>query len=260
MIGLTRGIGDDEEVVFLHDSQDKEVCYGRIDNTKVSAHQVPCPSGKAVYLSKGDWPTMKLQLKRYPGKDNIIRVLDPIGKDFGNVDIRTAQGLAKVMDSKNPRYRTQARLPLRKRKKDEYPEKECSESIPMTINLYGPKSKAHSVGKWLSQRQIFLRAPMSSDVNVEVFNPHQLSTAPPRTSNGGSYAPSASGGATGYVIRTAEEIRSDVIGMFDSLEKSETMPEQEADPRITTELLSHQKQGLVRINASSSFLHPNHFE
>ena len=32
--------------------------------------------------------------------------------------------------------------------------------------------------------------------------------------------------------------------MFDSLEKSENLPEMEPDPRITTELLSHQKQGL----------------
>lgn len=41
-----------------------------------------------------------------------------------------------------------------------------------------------------------------------------------------------------------EEVRSQVIGMFDSLEKSEGLPEVEADPRITTELLAHQKQAL----------------
>src|SRR5271168_1778861 len=32
--------------------------------------------------------------------------------------------------------------------------------------------------------------------------------------------------------------------MFDSLERSENLPEMEPDPRITTDLLRHQKQGL----------------
>ena len=32
--------------------------------------------------------------------------------------------------------------------------------------------------------------------------------------------------------------------MFDSLQQSDSLPEKDADPRITTELLSHQKQGL----------------
>jgi len=34
------------------------------------------------------------------------------------------------------------------------------------------------------------------------------------------------------------------LSMFDSLERSENLQEMEPDPRITTELLRHQKQGL----------------
>jgi len=79
---------------------------------------------------------MKLELRRHPGKDNIIRVIDPQGKDFGNVDIRTSHRLAKIMDNKNPKYRTQSKLNIRPKKKDEYPGMDCSEYLKMSINLY----------------------------------------------------------------------------------------------------------------------------
>ena len=236
-------IGDEEEVVLVSDSQQKEVCYGRIGETKVHAHQLPTPSGKAMYLSKAQWPPMKLHLRRHPGKDSIIRVIDPMGKDFGNVDVKTSLALAKIMDSKNPKFRTQARLNSRNKKPDEYPGKDCSEYFDMTINLYGPKNKASVMGKYLSQKNIWLRQPFMVDSGLEVLNPHQPAVAPPRTTNGGTHG-SSGGFGTGFVSRTTEEIRNDVIGMFDSLEQSEQLPELDPDPCVTTELLSHQKQGL----------------
>lgn len=108
---------------------------------------------------------------------------------------------------------------------------------------YGPKSKATLIGNWLSLSQIKLRTPFSSDAGIELFNPHEPSPILPRTSN--SYGSLSGLGSGGYVSRTVEEVRSDVIGMFDNLENSETLPEMEADIRVTTNLLSHQKQGLV---------------
>lgn len=240
----TLEISDDEEeeIVVISDSKDKEVCYGRLQHTKVQAHQLPCPTGKAVYISKGDWPAMKLQLKRFPGKDNIIRVLDPMGKDFGNVDLKTSLALAKIMDSKNPRFRTQARIPIRKKQPNDYPGKECSEYFDITINLYGPKAKAQPLGRFLRQRNVLLGPPFMVDNGIEVVNPHQPADTPPRTSAGGTQG--APRTAPGYVVRTAEEIHNDIVGMFDSLEQSENLPEIEADSRITTPLLGHQKQGL----------------
>ena len=98
------------------------------------------------------------------------------------------------------------------------------------------------IGKWLSQRQIWLRTPFTSDAGIEICNPHAPVQAAPRT-NGASH-PSGTASSGGYVARTVEEIRSDVLGMFDTLEHSDNLPEQDSDPRITTELLSHQKQGL----------------
>lgn len=223
--------------------ENKEVCYGRLDSTKVQAHAIPNPGTKATYLTKSDWPTMKLRLQRLPGKGQIIRVLDPTDKDFGNVDLRTAQGLTRIMDSKNPKFRTQARLNLRKKKLGEIPGNCCSEYLEMTVNLYGPKSNAGLIGKFLAQKQLYLRAPWFVDAGIETCNPHAPSTGvlprPAFTSTSG-----AKGSGAGYVSRTVEEIRSDVLGMFDSLEKSESLPEMTPSPLVTTKLLPHQKQGL----------------
>ncbi|KAL8969589.1 MAG: hypothetical protein Q9183_001935 [Haloplaca sp. 2 TL-2023] len=236
--------GDDEDIVVVSDSQEKEVCYGRIEGTKVSAHQVPDPGTKASFLSKTEWPTMRLQLKRYPGSDNIIRCLDPTGKDFGNVDVKTAQALAKLMDSKNPKFRTQARLANRRKTPgvDEYPTAAISQYLDLAINVYGPKSSAAAIGKFFKSKVVKLLNPFAVDAGKEICNPHQpasiRSEALPRTNY------SVPPGVTGFVTRTPEEIRSDVMGMFDSLQKSETLPEMEAEASIITPLLAHQKQAL----------------
>lgn len=235
-------LADDGDVVIAK-AEDKEVCYGRLDSTKVQAHAIPNPGMKATYLSKSDWPTMKLRLQRLPGKGQIIRVFDPTDKDFGNVDLRTAQGLTRIMDSKSTKFRTQARLNIRNRKPDEIPGDCCSEYLEMTLNLYGPRSKAALIGKFLAQKQLYLRAPWFVDVGIETCNPHAPSTGVlPRTAPPSASATKGSG--AGYVSRTVEEIRSDVLGMFDSLEKSENLPEMMPSPLITTNLLAHQKQGL----------------
>ena len=228
--------------MFVSDAQDKEVCYGRLDKARVNAHIVPSPGPKSTSLSKTEWPVMKLQLKRFPGQTVIIRVLDPTGKDFGNIDSHTAYGLVPLMDSKILNIRIQARLNNRKKKPGETPGQGCSDYFDMTLNLYGPKRHAVAIGKSLSQKQIFFRNPLIVDNGVEVFNPHLPSeNALPRTSLPGM---SAGLPGLGYMTRTVEEIRNDVIGMFDSLEKSENLPEMEPDVRICTPLLRHQKQGL----------------
>ena len=146
------------------------------------------------------------------------------------------------MDSLKPRFRFQAKLNMRVRKPNEIPGKEVSEYYDLNLNLYGPKKNASGIGRHLSQKQVWLRTPTSSDANIEICNPHASAVvAAPRTS-GGSY--NSYGSGNGYVTRTVEEIRSDVIGMFDSLQKSESLPEMETSPLLKTPLLSHQKQGL----------------
>ncbi|KAL9600076.1 MAG: hypothetical protein Q9219_003446 [cf. Caloplaca sp. 3 TL-2023] len=244
VVDLTGG-DDNDDVVVISDSQDKEVCYGRIEGTKVYAHQIPDPGNKANYLSRSEWPTMKLHFKRFPGNDNIIRVLDPTEKDFGNVDIKTSQGLAKLLDSKHPKYRAQARLLSRKKKdgRDQYPSAPCSEYLDVIVNVYGPKSKAENIGKFFKTKMLKLLMPFAVDAGKEIVNPHAPAVTRtdilPRTSN---ITPSST--VAGFVSRSNEEIRNDVLGMFDSLQKSESLPEMEAEKCVTTPLLGHQKQAL----------------
>lgn len=243
VVDLTGGDEEEEEdIVLISDSQDKEVCYGRIEHTKVLAHQVPDPGIKANYLSKSEWPTMKLQFKRFPGSDNIIRVLDPTGKDFGNVDVRTSQALAKLLDSKNPKYRAQARLMTRKKKSPQYPTAPCSEYLDLIVNIYGPKNKAEAIGKFLKTKSLKFQVPFSVDTGKEFYNPHIPKTLRSDSLLRTSHPTSST--TTGFVTRTAEEIRSDVLGVFDNLQQSETLPKMEAQPSIITPLLAHQKQAL----------------
>lgn len=109
-----------------------EVCYGRLQSTKVHAHNVPHPPSKGIAQST-QWPVIKVTLKRFAAKDNIIRVLDPMGKDFGTVDVRTAVGLAPIMDRKEFRLRTQAKLNPRPRGPYEWPGLEISDFFDVTI-------------------------------------------------------------------------------------------------------------------------------
>ena len=185
---------------------------------------------------------MKLRLRRFPGATHIITVIDPCEHDIGSIDVRTSLGLAPLMDGKAINVRVQARLSTRRKKSFEQPGSPCSEHLDMTINLYGQKKFAAGIGKFLGQRQLWLRTPFAVDSGIEVCNPHapKVNAVLPRTGlSGMATAPGA-----GYVTRTVEEIRNDVIGMFDNLQKSENLPEMDPDQAIITPLLSHQKQGL----------------
>ena len=202
---------------------------------------MPYPSARVTQLTSTDWPPIKLQLRRFPGNNFIIRVLDGVGKDFGNVDVRTSLGLAPLMDTTNPKIRTTVRLNSRRRNPYELPGQPISDSLIMTVNLYGPKRAVGSIGRFLSQKQIYLRNPFMVERGIELCNPHAVKNpALPRTSSGGT----SSGPGSGFISRTAEEVRSDVLGMFDSLEKSENLPEMEASSLLKTQLLPHQKQAL----------------
>ncbi|KAI9816170.1 MAG: hypothetical protein M1827_001771 [Pycnora praestabilis] len=234
-------VSDDDDLVVISDSSEKEVCYGRIEGARVQSHLVPAPSTTSTTLDPGMWPVIKVALHRRPGNTHIISVTDPRGNDFGNVDFRVSLGLAPLMDAVNV-VRTQARLSMRQRKLGEAPGQQVSDYYDVIINLYGKQKDATKLGRFLSQKQIWLRTPLLVDPGIETCNPHAPRAGVlPRTGLSGSIG---SGSGSGYVTRTVEEIRSDVISMFDSLEKSENLPELEPDPRILTPLLNHQKQGL----------------
>ncbi len=242
-VDLTALDENDDDVVIVGDSGDKEVCYGRIEGAELSAHKVPTPKPSSVSTSDNYWPPVKILLRRRVGdRTQIIHAVDSTREIIGCLDVNTAIGLAPLLDSKFC-MRTAARLLMRvKREGDLPPGTPTSCRYGLDLNLYGPKKYALQVGRHLSQKQIYLRTPLFVESGVELHNPHAIEKPPqppPRTMYSTGY-----GSRPQAPQRTTEEIRNDILGMFDSLERSENLPEMEPDSRITTELLKHQKQGL----------------
>ena len=233
--------GVDDEIEVIGDAGDKEVCYGRIEGAEINAHKIPTPKPGAVAISNGFWPQVKIVLRRRVGeRTTVIYAVDSTREIIGCVDVSTSIGLAPLLDSKFG-IRTASRILTRGRKEGDLPPgSQTSTRFPLDLNIYGPKKYALQIGRHLSQKQLWLRTPLFVEAGVELHNPHTIQKPPqPVRPAFGSYGTRPPG-----PIRTTEEIRNDVLGMFDSLERSESLPEMDADPRITTELLKHQKQGL----------------
>ncbi len=93
---------------------------------------------------------MKIKLYRFSEKKNIIRVLNLIEKDLKNVNVRTSLRLTRIMNLKNLKFRTQTRLNLRRKKSNEYSNKECSNYLNIILNLYELKSLTVEINKFLS--------------------------------------------------------------------------------------------------------------
>jgi SNF2 family DNA or RNA helicase len=199
---------------------------------------------------------MKVTLRRTPGNGLVVHVCDPRGQIFGSLDSRTSAGLAPLLDGLATNgIRVSAMIePRRKR-----PGEVAGQSIPegmqiyILIVLYSPRKHADHIGTVLSKKQLWLRMPPKFDSNTDYYNPQAPNVARTKISTGNGIirqgaGPVGSGsdyGATStYVFRTVEEIRNDVINMFDSLTKTEDIAEKEQDPRITTKLLKHQRQAL----------------
>ena len=247
IVDLTADDDDGEpDIVVLRDTGEREVCLGKVDTASVIAFQVPAPKSTGFKGTDRHWPVMKVTLNRrlFAGRDIVVAVRDPCGNEFGRLDPKIAVALVPLMDAvATNRIRVVARLEMRKKEPNENPRKPISKKLSLNVTLFAPRKFAESIGKYLGQRQVFLRNPTFTE-KVELFNPH----APPvptlqiRAPNS-SYSNGA-GGGTGYVTRTVEEVRHDVMCMFDALTKTEDLAEQDQDPQIMTPLLKHQKQAL----------------
>ncbi|KAA8573931.1 hypothetical protein EYC84_005476 [Monilinia fructicola] len=229
---------------ILGNEQDREVCYGRIEGATLNAHRVPTPKTGAQTLTPENWPQIKIVLKRKDGdRTNNIHATDGTREIIGCVDINTAIGLAPILDSPRMSVRTAARILARKRTPNDLPAgTPCSARYNLDLNLYGPKKHALQIGRHLSHKQLYLRSPLMVDAGIELHNPHAIEKPSRNLQPTSTYSSYAS--RTQTPVRTTEEIRNDVLGVFDSLPRSENLPEMEPSPLITTELLKHQKQGL----------------
>ncbi|GAW12145.1 hypothetical protein ANO14919_015030 [Xylariales sp. No.14919] len=243
MVDLTSG-NDDGDVVEVQPPIEEEVCYGMVQDAKLNCHVVPSPKPGAIAgMGSTYWPIVKIVLRRRQEEETQrIYAYDHTRKIVGLVDPSTSLGLAPLLDSPRLQIRTNCRINSRRKEAGEEVGKPISKSYSLDMVLYGPRKAAPTVGKFLSQRGVWLRKPFVYDNGIKYENPQEIEgprpPPPPALRQQITYPQHP------QMVRSVEEIRSEVMGVFDSLTKSEDLPEMEPHPRVQTELLRHQKQGL----------------
>ncbi|KAK6853338.1 SNF2 family domain-containing protein [Apiospora arundinis] len=236
------GDDDSSEAKAIEDAQRQEICYGMIQGAKINCHSVPSPKPEHKSLQHGWWPTVKIVLNRRLGDvTNVINAKDYTRNIVGTLDSQTALGLSPLLDSSRLQLRTDSRIPTRRMDGEKIGDP-ISKAYNLDLVLYGPRGSAKAVGRHLSQKQLWLRNPTRLDSGIKYENPQSIQGIRPqpiiRDREGALAAPPP------QQVRTVEEIRNEVMGVFDSLTRSEDLPQLEPDSRIVTELLKHQKQGL----------------
>ncbi|KAI0542995.1 SNF2 family N-terminal domain-containing protein [Xylaria digitata] len=242
-VDLTSG-NDDGEIVEVQPPIEEEVCYGMVQDARLNCHIVPSPKpGAITFMGSSHWPVVKIVLRRKIGEETQrIYAYDHTRKIVGLVDPNTSLGLAPLLDSPRLQIRTNCRINSRRKEPGEEAGKAISKSYSLDMVLYGPRKAALTVGKYLSQKGVWLRKPYVYDNGIKYENPQEIEgprpPPPPALRQQPAYPQSP------QMVRSIEEIRSEVMGVFDSLTKSEDLPEMEPHSRVQTELLRHQKQGL----------------
>jgi hypothetical protein len=180
-------------------------------------------------------------------------VLDGMRKEFGRIDMKTAQGLAPLIDAANTNgLKWMAWTdPRRKLPGEGLPGSPISNLINMTMQLYCPRNMADTIGRLLKNKNLQLENPALELARHDYYNP-QTNASFAKTQVGkpefqaavmNQYAVGAP--TSSYPIRSVDEIRADVEDVFNTvLKSSEQVPTREPSSLITTELYPHQKQAL----------------
>jgi SNF2 family DNA or RNA helicase len=251
MIDLTEGESESPTPVQAPKNpiKDEEVCYGMVEGASINCHRVPAPKPGMVSINgEGYWPLVKVVLKRKADdQTNKIYVYDHTRQIFGTVDAKTAECLAPLLDSKL-QIRTDCRIPVRRKLPGEQVGQPVSLSYKFDLMVYGPRKYATQVGNHLLSRKVNLVSPPRVESGVKVYNPMAKENKLPVVARLANQA-SSSQYRPPPVMRSVEEIRSEVLGVFDSLPKSEELPEADPDSRIQTPLLKHQRQALFFMTA-----------
>lgn len=237
---------DDIQVVSVKSTvQDpkREICLGSI-TAKVMAHKVPAANRNLSKYSE-KWPPAKMTLQPRVGQEKTYLAIDGKQVEFGKLDLITATAIAPLLKNTNLKMRLAPLLKERPKEPGEEPGHPISKSLDISITLYSTAEAAKGIGRHLSQRQIFLYKPLVIPHGTEVLNPHVPNyDVVPRNNNKTSAVVTAQS-TSSYRVRTTEEIKNDVLSMFDKLGKTEELPEAEADTTLVkTELMQHQKQAL----------------
>ncbi|KLU81812.1 transcription termination factor 2 [Magnaporthiopsis poae ATCC 64411] len=247
-VDLTEHADADADVVVRNPGL-QEVCYGTLETAFVNCHSVPAPRPGGLGLaSAGYWPPIKAILKRKVNDPTTtVQVYDHTRQVFGTVDHKTSAALARLFDAPTVQLRTESRIPSRKRQPDEVIGQPISRTYRLEITLFGRRALGKGVGRVLKENRLRLINPNMVPRGIPVDNPHAGEPSP-------TAMPKPAASQTTYMTpvsmqKTLEEVRNDVMNVFDTLSKSQEFPEMEPGPAIVTELLPHQKQGLFFMTA-----------
>ncbi|EFQ91184.1 hypothetical protein CFE70_003849 [Pyrenophora teres f. teres 0-1] len=244
---------DDDDVQVIGDNGNDDVCIGKLKQTYIQAHLVPFPDPKKFAGNHGGQSRIKVSFRRGGGNkgNQIIMVLDGASKEFGKVDMKTAQGLTPLIDSANASGLKWVAWtePRRKLPNEGPPGTPISALISMTLQLYCPRKNADNIGRFLKSRNLILEAPVFELARHDYYNPQTKQSFQKSQVGQPDFQPSnqyAVGAPThNYVIRSADEIRAEMDDVFDKvISTSKEVPIREPSPLITTELYPHQKQAL----------------
>ncbi|CAK7232086.1 hypothetical protein SBRCBS47491_008148 [Sporothrix bragantina] len=244
-VDLTEGSEADAEVKESYE----EVCFGSVMVATVDCHKVPAPKpGSQAMGGPAYWPTVKVVLTRKEKQTtHIIHACDHTRQEFGSLDRNTAECIAPLMDISKVHLRTEAKIPSRRKNDDEHIGDDISRSFRIELILYGASTFGRAVGKRLAKYKLKLVKPNHHDANVRLAIPDQndlmagnTAVKPEPSSSHSSPAPYS----LPQPVRTMEEVRSEVLNVFDSMANSEDLPEMDPDPKVTTPMLRHQKQAL----------------
>lgn len=248
---LTAGVGDDEDpdLEVVHDNSNQIICIGCPKMVYVQSHAVPYPDPKRYTGNHGHRSRVKVTFRQTASTNNVITVVDPTGREFGRIDSISANYLAPLikgaqatgllwMGWTEPRNRNQDNGP---------PGSPSSALIGLTVQLYCPRKAASWFGSFLSQRKIQLTRPLYDQGRYDYFNPQTHEFQSKDSSHMGFETQphrQAIAGNANYVMRSVDEIRSDVQGVFDTMINSDDIDTREPSQMIVTKLYKHQKQAL----------------
>ncbi|KAK9770337.1 putative SWI/SNF-related matrix-associated actin-dependent regulator of chromatin subfamily A member 3-like 1 [Seiridium cardinale] len=237
-------VEDDGDIIEVTDAKEQEVCFGQLQSAKINFDVIPSPKPGQRALNDQWWPQVKIILNRRQGDPtNVILAKDHTRRVVGRVDAHTALGLSPLLDSGRLYLRTESKLPSRPRKMGEQVGQQVSQALPFNCILYGPRKSSRAVASHLLSRGLKLMHPTMVEKGIKYENP-MPQDARQQMPVRAQLVPAPATFSYPQVMRTVEEVRSEVMGVFDSLTRSEDLPQMEPDARITSELLPHQKQGL----------------
>ncbi|CAK4031125.1 Helicase-like transcription factor [Lecanosticta acicola] len=235
---------DDDEVQLVKDASSKGgteevVCLG-ILHGKANASRIPAYPPNKQRVIKDYWPPMKVKFQRasIDPRSMLIHLFDNHQDKFATLDSKLASALCPMLSASDVNgIRLKIFLKQRAKKEGEYMGKPVSESMGLQIELSSPRNKADAIGRFLSQKQLFLTAAP----NRERYDPQAPQNFGPSKSTQNK------GQSTTYTVqRTQEEMRREQDALFDELSKAgENLPSMEANSNIiTSQLFDHQKQAL----------------